>query len=525
MRSSDASQAWPWPIFGMRLDDQKVSEFHFSDIPTTDLRALRFYASPATDLSELPIGWQIDWAWSARRPRGPAPMERAKMGWVKAVQPVDLTPLPTSHCPHSCNYAGTCVAWGANPKSYRPVRNTSNGGGGGKGPPAGGGGSKPGAKLLRKHSTAPKASSPRSGSPRSGGGTQSKSSAPGGSPDWKQDAYAAALRVLTSAKASAVSSENFDEAKNLKRAIQRLRNGDVGQPREWTKEAISEYVSVLGALRAAKERAVSSEDFDEAKHLKMAIERLWKGDAVLGQPPQRGQPPQVEAASAWFPSLLSRFWHGRRLAEANATAARGAPQCVCHAGFAGVSCERSEASECVNGCSGHGECVARFCHCTGGWYGVDCSLTQAASEPGASRRQGGGVRARRNVHTQGTATSGGVMPTPRQWAPTYVYPLPTEMGLQFMMQRDPGSKGLFYTNRVFLEQVPIAHLQCNPFVVISCGCSGALSQGFASSIRMRQQELLSGIDALLPPASHFSSRVPDPWNEALSIPSPQLHDA
>ena len=33
----------------------------------------------------------------------------------------------------------------------------------------------------------------------------------------------------------------------------------------------------------------------------------------------------------------------------------------------------------------------------------------------------------------------------------YVYPLPTHLSMQFAYQRDPTKRGIFYTNRVFLE--------------------------------------------------------------------------
>ena len=40
---------------------------------------------------------------------------------------------------------------------------------------------------------------------------------------------------------------------------------------------------------------------------------------------------------------------------------------------------------------------------------------------------------------------------PLTYAPTYVYPLPTELSMDFVYQRDPRWRGLFYSNRVYLE--------------------------------------------------------------------------
>jgi hypothetical protein len=99
------------------------------------------------------------------------------------------------------------------------------------------------------------------------------------------------------------------------------------------------------------------------------------------------------------------------------------PSCQCHKGFTGSTCE-PDPVHCFNGCSGHGQCEARFCNCEAGWFGVDCSLSLHAP------RQ-----------------------TALQFAPTYVYSLPTEVSLQFTYQRDPTKRGTFYTNRVFLEML------------------------------------------------------------------------
>ena len=60
--------------------------------------------------------------------------------------------------------------------------------------------------------------------------------------------------------------------------------------------------------------------------------------------------------------------------------------CLCYTGFGGPSCERStlarEIKNCLNGCSKRGTCVRNWCHCEPGFYGVDCSLGEAA--PGQS---------------------------------------------------------------------------------------------------------------------------------------------
>lgn len=103
--------------------------------------------------------------------------------------------------------------------------------------------------------------------------------------------------------------------------------------------------------------------------------------------------------------------------------------CLCHQGFTGPSCSQVDASECVNQCSGHGQCISRFCLCHDGWFGLDCSLSLRAP----SRR------------------------APLVYAPTYVYPLPTELTMEFAFQRDSRRRGMFYTNRVFLEMLHTRH--------------------------------------------------------------------
>ena len=66
------------------------------------------------------------------------------------------------------------------------------------------------------------------------------------------------LRQLELAKSKAVEMEEFDEAKRLKEAIERLRS--VG--------------SHLAQLEERKRIAIQSEDYDSAKIIKAEIERL-----------------------------------------------------------------------------------------------------------------------------------------------------------------------------------------------------------------------------------------------------------
>ena len=100
------------------------------------------------------------------------------------------------------------------------------------------------------------------------------------------------------------------------------------------------------------------------------------------------------------------------------------PTCRCHAGFVGDGCEQENASACINSCAQHGRCLNRFCLCEPGWFGVDCSLTLS------------------NGTRRGSA---------RRFAPTFVYPLPSEFSWQFLYQNDPTPRGLFSAGRVFAE--------------------------------------------------------------------------
>ncbi|KAL1525144.1 hypothetical protein AB1Y20_020015 [Prymnesium parvum] len=101
------------------------------------------------------------------------------------------------------------------------------------------------------------------------------------------------------------------------------------------------------------------------------------------------------------------------------------PKCQCHAGFYGAACEASNASHCMNGCTRHGQCAHRLCQCSPGWYGLDCSLHRGA-ERLAPALASGGVR----------------------FAPTYVYPLPTEWSGQYV---GPEGRSLWSAGRLFVE--------------------------------------------------------------------------
>ncbi len=108
--------------------------------------------------------------------------------------------------------------------------------------------------------------------------------------------------------------------------------------------------------------------------------------------------------------------------------------CICHTGYSGRACEHADASACFNGCAGHGECVGRFCLCDRGHHGVDCSL-RIGVPPGAA-----------------TPPSRAAPPA-RAVAPMWAYPLPTEMSLEHVYQRDPDRRGQYYANLMFMEQL------------------------------------------------------------------------
>eukprot|EP00899_Mesostigma_viride_P003752 jgi/Mesvir1/13378/Mv15051-RA.1 len=58
---------------------------------------------------------------------------------------------------------------------------------------------------------------------------------------------------------------------------------------------------------------------------------------------------------------------GRSMAFVNA-------RCSCAVGLAGPRCEAPCKLGCVNECSGRGECLAAWCRCQQGWFGIDCSI-------------------------------------------------------------------------------------------------------------------------------------------------------
>lgn len=95
------------------------------------------------------------------------------------------------------------------------------------------------------------------------------------------------------------------------------------------------------------------------------------------------------------------------------------PRCRCHMGFRGPTCSRTHAIRCVNRCSHHGRCPHGVCICEAGWSGVDCSLQHGSPPPRAAR-----------------------------FAPTYVYPLPSEWSWQFV---GPPRLNLFSAARVFTQ--------------------------------------------------------------------------
>ena len=69
-------------------------------------------------------------------------------------------------------------------------------------------------------------------------------------------------------------------------------------------------------------------------------------------------------------------------------ASPGAPKrCWCYSGFTGNRCARSSEARpthaCLNDCSGRGSCVRNWCHCSPGYFGVDCSSGDGASASGA----------------------------------------------------------------------------------------------------------------------------------------------
>eukprot|EP00899_Mesostigma_viride_P004114 jgi/Mesvir1/13703/Mv04870-RA.1 len=52
----------------------------------------------------------------------------------------------------------------------------------------------------------------------------------------------------------------------------------------------------------------------------------------------------------------------------------GDNRCKCSIGLDGARCQAPCKLGCVNECSGRGECLAAWCRCQQGWFGIDCSI-------------------------------------------------------------------------------------------------------------------------------------------------------
>ena len=164
----------------------------------------------------------------------------------------------------------------------------------------------------------------------------------------------------------------------------------------------------------------------------------------------------------------------------------GVLRCMCHAGFVGIACERLNPRECINGCSGRGACVSRFCRCLAGWFGADCSLSlnsgdgeSAISAVAASGFASAAAAASATHGSAAVAWNAAALPrrTPtlplpplsqsplsrpppasqlprRRYVPIYAYSLPDELStMHHLYQNDPTARGVFYANRVFLQQL------------------------------------------------------------------------
>jgi hypothetical protein len=87
------------------------------------------------------------------------------------------------------------------------------------------------------------------------------------------------------------------------------------------------------------------------------------------------------------------------------------PSPSCYQGYLGPACEiaatnATSQEACLNNCNGRGACTYGFCQCQPGWWGRDCSRSQAYGRPGA-----GGA--------------GGLLHPPRDRVRIYIYELPT----------------------------------------------------------------------------------------------------
>ena len=150
---------------------------------------------------------------------------------------------------------------------------------------------------------------------------------------------------------------------------------------------------------------------------------LWRAESLLAKaaPAAFGHGCARPQPNARCPNSCSH--HGTCIMSC-----RRKPVCLCHSGFRGAACQVSDASQCINECSGsRGTCIARFCRCRTGYFGVDCSRSVADDSLEAARRR---------------------------YVPTYVYSLPDGLStLHHLYQNDPTARGVFYANRVFLTQL------------------------------------------------------------------------
>eukprot|EP00899_Mesostigma_viride_P010786 jgi/Mesvir1/19709/Mv09969-RA.2 len=62
--------------------------------------------------------------------------------------------------------------------------------------------------------------------------------------------------------------------------------------------------------------------------------------------------------------------------------------CQCNNGMTGDRCDTPCQRGCINDCSGHGTCWARWCLCDRGWFGMDCSKWGNASSYQKRRANG-----------------------------------------------------------------------------------------------------------------------------------------
>ena len=191
------------------------------------------------------------------------------------------------------------------------------------------------------------------------------------------------------------------------------------------------------------------------------------------------------------------------------------PACICHDGYSGEGCELTDEKRCFNRCAGHGRCTGRFCLCDRGWQGYDCSLSaQALTSPAAAAASAilstssaaASAAASAILSTSSASLSTGAASTysqgaqaqaaalarpgplrattprlaeaaaasfaspsaaaaaalsmqfsmPRRrpkYAPTYVYPLPSALSMEYVYQRDQLRRGQYYANLRYLEQL------------------------------------------------------------------------